>query len=174
MSKDQRDQISTTILEEEGRNALNSIFAVGVLHTAQQYFPEIINKASTVPKEMLEAAQTLFDTSPISGILNFLPKEAKMIISVFTVLLLIWAGAHMLFLVITFAQKIKKFGIISSFKSNFAPTMQIHTLTERTDRLASLVTQLQDTVNNNQRNSVETQSEIIDRVRAIEEASNNQ
>ena len=44
---------------------------------------------------MLEAAQTLFDTSPISGILNFLPKEAKMIISVFTVLLLTWAGAHM-------------------------------------------------------------------------------
>ena len=76
----------------------------------------------------------------------------------------------MLFLVITFAQKIKKFGIISSFKSNFAPTMQIHTLTERTDRLASIITQLQDTVNNDQRNSVETQSEIIDRVRAIEEA----
>ena len=48
--------------------------------------------------------------------------------------------------------------------------MQIHTLTERTDRLASLITQLQDTVNNNQRKSVETQSEIIDRVRAIEEA----
>ena len=119
---------------------------------------------------MLEAAQTLFDTSPISGILNFLPKEAKTVISVFTVFLLTWAGAHMLFLVITFAQKIKKFGIINSFKSNFAPTMQIHTLTERTDRLASLVTQLQDTVNNNQRNSVETQSEIIDRVRAIEEA----
>ena len=63
-----------------------------------------------------------------------------------------------------------KIGIISSFKSNFAPTMQIHTLTERTDTLAALIVQRQDTVKNNQRNSVETQSEIIDRVRAIEEA----
>ena len=120
---------------------------------------------------MLEAAQTLFDTSPISGILHFLPKEVKMIISVLSVLLLTWAGAHILFLLITFVQKMKKFGVRSSFKSNFAPTMQIHTLTERTDTLATLIAQFQDTVKNNQRNSVETQSEIIDRVRAIEEAT---
>ena len=123
---------------------------------------------------MLEAAQTLFDTSPVSGLLNFLPKEAKTAISVLTVFLLTWAGAHMLFLLITFAQKIKKFGIINSFKLNFAPTMQIHTLTERTDQLAILITQIQDTVNNNQRNTTETQSEIIDRVRAIEVGTLNQ
>ena len=146
------------------------MFAVGVLHTKQQYYPEIIDKASIVPTEMLEAAQILFDTSPISGILHFLPKEVKMVISVLSVLLLTWAGAHVVFLFATFLQKKNKLGTRNSFQSNFAPTMQIHTLTERTDTLAELIVKLQDTIKNIQRNTIQTQAEIIDRLRALEEA----
>ena len=107
---------------------------------------------------MLEAAQTLFDTSPISGILHFLPKEVKMVISVLSVLLLTWAGAHVIFLFATFLQKKNKLGTRNSFQSNFAPTMQIHTLTERTDTLAELIVKLQDTIKNIQRNTIQTQA----------------
>ena len=80
----------------------------------------------------------------------------------------------MLFLVITFGQKIKKFGIVNSFRSNFEPTLQIQNLTERTNHLDTLIAQLQDTINNNERYNIQTQSEIIDRVRAIKVITLNQ
>ena len=119
---------------------------------------------------MLEAAQTLFDTSPIAGIFNLLPKEVKMIISVLSILFLTWAGMHVLFLIAAFWQKKKTLGTRNSFQSTFAPTVQIHTLTERTDALAGVIAKLQDTINSIQRNTIHTQAEIIDRLRALEEA----
>ena len=93
-----------------------------------------------------------------------------MVISVLSVLLLTWAGAHVLFLIVTFLQKKNKLGTRNSFQSNFAPTMQIHTLTERTDTLAELIVKLQDTIKNIQRNTIQTQAKIIERLRALEEA----
>ena len=170
LTEEQREQISTAILEEEGREAVNSVFGVGVLHTKQQYYPEIIDKANIIPTEMLEAAQTLFDTSPIAGIFNLLPKEVKMIISVLSILFLTWAGMHVLFLIAAFWQKKKTLGTRNSFQSTFAPTVQIHTLTERTDALVGVIAKLQDTINSIQRNTIHTQAEIIDRLRALEEA----
>ena len=119
---------------------------------------------------MLEAAQTLFDTSPIAGIFNLLPKEVKMIISVLSILFLTWAGMHVLFLIAAFWQKKKTLGTRNSFQSTFAPTVQIHTLTERTDALAGVIAKLQDTINSIQRNTIHTPAEIIDRLRALEEA----
>ena len=169
LTEDQREQMSTAILEEEGREAVNSIFAVGTLHTFQQYYPEIIDKASVVPREMLEAAQTLFDTGPITGILNILPKEVKMIISILSILFLTWAGAHVIFLIATFLQKNKILGTRDSFQSTFAPTVQIHTLTERTEALAKAIGKLQETIDSIQRNTRQTQAELIDRLRTLED-----
>ena len=161
--------MSTVILEDEGREAVNSIVAVGTLHTYQQYIPEILDKANVVPREMLEAAQTLFDTSPISGILNLLPKEVKMIISILSLLFLSWAGMHVVFLIATFLQKNKILGTRNSFQSTFAPTVQIHTLTERTEALGTAIGKLQETIESMQRNTNQTQAEIIDRLRALED-----
>ena len=77
---------------------------------------------------------------------------------------------HVLFLIAAFWQKKKTLGTRNSFQSTFAPTVQIHTLTERTDALAGVIAKLKDTINSIQRNTIQTQAEIIDRLRALEEA----
>ena len=170
LTEEQREQMSTAILEVEGREAVNTVVGVGVLHTKQQYYPEILDRANIIQTEMLEAAQTLFDTTPIAGMFNLLPKAMKMIISVLSILFLIWAGMHVLFLIAAFWQKRETLGTRNSLQATFAPTVQIHTLTERTDALTAMIVKLQETINSIQRITIHTQAEILDRLRALEEA----
>ena len=169
LSEDQREEMSTVILEDGGREAVNSIVAVGTLHTYQQYIPDILKKANVVPTEMLEAAQELFDISPMAGIFNLLPKEAKMIVSILSLLFVAWAGVHVIFLIGAFMRKYKIIGKRESFQSTFAPTVQIHKLTERSVEHGAEISNLQETMESMQRNQNKTQAEILNRLRALED-----
>ena len=56
-----------------------------------------------------------------------------------------------------------------SFQSTFAPTVQIHKLTERSVVQGAEINNLQETMESMQRNTNKTQAEILDRLRALED-----
>ena len=85
----------------------------------------------------------------------------------FTIILLIWASGHLFFLVIYFFRKLKH-GCRNSFRTAFAPTLQLQKLTEGRIIQNSVISDLQQKICENELAQCEFKENILDRLERLE------
>ena len=120
-----------------------------------------------VPANILAAAETFLSQSPLTGILTRLPRFIQTGIAIVTIILLIWATAHLCFLVAYFCKKIKH-GFRNSFRTTFAPTLQLQKLTEARIIQNSVITSLQQKICENELAHSEFKENVINRLEQLE------
>ena len=166
--KEQRQEVTDAIQVGQARAAITSTLTVGVLHTMNQYIPLVINGAKTiVPANILAATKTFLSQSPLTGLLTRLPRFMQTGVAVITIVLLVWATGHLCFLFVYFIKKLKN-GCRNSFRTTFAPTLQLQKLTQDKITQNSVITSLQEKVYQTDQAYHEFKDNVISRLERLE------
>ena len=146
LDEEQREEITNTFQVGQAREAISSTLAVGVLHTMSQYIPPMINGAKeAVPSDILANMETFLSQNPFTALIARLPRFMQTGVAIITILLLVWTGGHLGFLIVFFIRKLKM-GCKKSFFTHFAPTIQLQRLTRDNITTNSVIADLQQRV----------------------------
>ena len=98
-----------------------------------------------VPADLLGGVETFLSQNPVTALIARLPRYLQTGVAIFSTVLLIYAGGHLVFLISFFIRKLE-LGCKTSFFTHCAPTLQLQTLTQDNVSQNSAIKQLQQRV----------------------------
>ena len=128
----------------------------------------MINGAKNIVlSNILAATETFLSQSPFAGIIARLPRFMQTGVAIITIVLLVWTGGHLSFLVVYFIKKLKN-GCRNSFRTHFAPTLQLQRLTEDKIIQNSVISSLQQKLSETEQAYSEFKDNVIGRLERLE------
>ena len=94
----------------------------------QDFFSPIIPAVKEhIPQSFMTAAETFLSHSAFTGHIGHLPRALQSAVAIFTLLIFIWGGAHVVFLLVTFIRNART-NLQDAFTMTVAPTLAISSL----------------------------------------------
>ena len=94
----------------------------------QDFFSPIIPAVKEhIPQSFMTAAETFLSHSAFTGHIGHLPRALQSAVAIFTLLIFIWGGAHVVFLLVTFIRNART-NLQDAFTMTVVPTLAISSL----------------------------------------------
>ena len=123
LSEEQERGLTRIIQTGQAREAVVATASLGVVASFHSWLAPIIQPVKTqVPKEFMNAFETVFSDGPIPGLLGNFPYYIQIAIGIVTLALVAWAGSHLVFLGAAFI-KTATVSVKDAFHTTFTPTL---------------------------------------------------